>query len=111
MVGMEKQRRLYGAVSMQERQERLGQYYTIRWNDAAGAGQGPVKVVFRYQQGATASLVKEMVEYADSSKSQGSVEFSVIGENYFKNGKVLAWKAILERGGKILGTRQSYLWQ
>ena len=45
-----------------ERRERLGQYYTLIWNDPAGAGQGEVEVVFQYQQGATASLVKRMTK-------------------------------------------------
>jgi hypothetical protein len=111
MVLMEKQRHLYGALSMAERRERLGQYYSIHWNDADGVGKGPVKLVFRYQQGATASQVNEKVHYEPASAANGRVEFSVIGEDYFKNGKVLAWQASLERGGKVVGTRQSYLWQ
>ena len=42
MVRMEKSRRLLGAVSMEERRNRLGQYYTLEWSDPNGAGQGEV---------------------------------------------------------------------
>lgn len=111
MIRMEKERRLRGAVSMAERKERLGQYYTLLWSDPAGAGQGKVEVIFQYQQGATASRVKRMVKSFPSQSAEGNAEFAVIGKNYFEGGKVLAWKATVQRGNKILGSRQSYLWE
>jgi hypothetical protein len=111
MVKMEKERRLHGAVSMAERRDKLGQYYTLLWNDPAGAGQGEVELVFQYQQGASASRVKRMIKSFPSTESKGSAEFAVIGDDYFKGGKVLAWKATLQRGKRVIATRQSYLWQ
>lgn len=111
MVRMEKERRLRGAVSMAERRQRLGQYYTLLWQDPAGVGQGPVEVVFQYQQGATASRVKRMIRNFPASAAKGSVEFAVIGDDYFTGGRVLAWKATVLRGGRELASRQSYLWR
>jgi len=111
MVKMEKDRRLHGAVSMAERRNKLGQYYTMLWHDPAGVNQGDVEVVFQYQQGATASRVKRMVREFPAADSEGTVEFAVIGDDYFKGGKVLAWKASLQRGKRVIATRQSYLWQ
>lgn len=111
MVKMEKDRRLHGAVSMAERRNKLGQYYTLLWHDPAGANQGGVKVIFQYQQGASASRVKRMVREFPAGDSEGSVEFAVIGDDYFKGGRVLAWKATLQRGERVIATRQSYLWQ
>lgn len=111
MIRMEKERRLRGAVSMAERKERLGQYYTLVWNDPAGVGQGNVEVIFQYQQGATASRVKRMVKSFPAGDAEGTAEFAVIGKDYFENGKVLAWKATVQRGNKILASRQSYLWE
>ena len=111
MTAMEKNRHLLGAVSMEERRQRLGQYYTILWHDEAGAGGGPVEVVFQYQQGATASRVKRMSKRFPGSDGSGRAEFAVIGDDFFDNGKVLAWKATVSRGGKELASRHSYLWQ
>lgn len=111
MVRMEKGRLLRGAVSMEERRQRLGQYYTLVWSDPNGAGTGDVEVVFEYQQGATASQVKRMTRTFQAADTHGTAEFSVIGDDYFKGGKVLAWKASVLRGGRELGSRQSYLWQ
>lgn len=111
MIRMEKERRLRGAVSMAERKERLGQYYTLLWSHPEGVGQGSVEVVFQYQQGATASRIKRMEKNFPASCGRGTAEFAVIGKNYFEGGRVLAWKATVRRGGKVISSRQSYLWQ
>lgn len=111
MVRIEKQRRLLGAVSMAERRQRLGQYYTLLWHDPEGAGKGPVEVVFQYQQGATGSRIKLMTRVFPASASKGTAEFAVIGDNYFNGGRVLSWKATVRRSGRELASRQSYLWQ
>lgn len=108
---METQRRLHGAVSAVERRNRLGQYFTIFWNDPTGAGKGEVEVIFQYQQAASASLVKQMEKKFPSDDASGSVEFAVLGDDYFSKGKVLTWKATLLRDHRVLATRQSYLWQ
>jgi len=81
MVRMEKERRLRGAVSMAERRQRLGQYYTLLWQDEAGVGEGPVKVVFEYQQGATGSRVKRMTREFPASAAEGTAECPVIGDD------------------------------
>ncbi len=110
-VRMEKERRLRGAVSLAERKEKLGQYYTLMWSDPAGTGQGGVEVIFQYQQGASASRFKRMTRTFGAGESGGKAEFAVIGEDYFKNGRVLAWKATLQRDKRVIATKQSYLWQ
>lgn len=111
MVKMEKLRRLHGAVSMEERRNKLGQYYTVVWSDPTGAGQGEVTLTFLYQQGATGSRIKRMTKVFPPPDTEGAAEFVVIGDDYFQGGKVLAWKATLSRGTKELANRQSYLWQ
>jgi hypothetical protein len=111
MVRMEKERRLRGAVSMEERRQRLGQYYSLQWHDAAGAGQGEVEIVFQYRQGGSGSRVKRMSRSFASDETRGTAEFAVIGDDYFEGGRVLAWKATLTRGGREISSRRSYLWE
>lgn len=111
MVRMETLRRLHGAVTAVERRDRLGQYYTLIWNDPAGVGQGEVEVVFQYQQGASASQVKRMSKKFPASDASGTVEFAVIGDDYLTRGKVLTWKATVLRGGREVASKQSYLWR
>lgn len=108
LVQNEKLRRLYGAVSLEERKQRLGQYYTVLWNADAGAEKG---IIFRYQQGASGSLIKEMRRKIPAGTSEGKEEFSIIGDNYFDNGRVLAWKIDLTANGETIASKQSYLWE
>jgi hypothetical protein len=83
----------------------------LYWKDPAGAGKGEVELLFQYQQAATASMVKQMTKTFPSADSSGSVEFAVLGTDYFTHGKVLTWKATLLRGKRTIATRQSYLWR
>lgn len=111
MIRMEKSRRLRGAVSLEERRQRLGQYYTVLWSDPAGAGRGPAEVIFQYQQGGSASRVKRMTKEFPAADSAGKAEFAVIGDDYFERGRVLAWKMTLRRGKTLVAAKQSYLWE
>lgn len=109
MIRGEKTRRLFGAIGVKEQAQRLGQYYTVLWRDASGGA--PVEVVFEYQQGASGSRIKRSVQKFSPEATSGKAEFNIIGDHYKKGGKVLAWKVSLMRGGQVLDTRKSYLWQ
>jgi hypothetical protein len=111
MIRMEKLRRLHGALTAAERNDRLGHYYTMHWSDPAGAGKGEIEIVFEYQQGSTASQVKRQWQRFASSDRSGKAEFRVTGNDYLKGGRVLAWKATLKRGGREIESHHSYLWE
>ena len=109
MIRGEKTRRLFGAIGVREQSQRLGQYYTVLWKDASGGA--PAEVVFEYQQGASGSRIKRAVRRFAPDATSGKAEFNIIGDDYTKGGKVLAWKVSLVRGGQVLDSRKSYLWQ
>ncbi len=111
MIRAEKNRALYGAVSMEERKQRLGQYYTVLWNDPEGVGSAPAVVTFEFQQGGSGSVIKKRTQTFDASNDSGKAVFSVIGDDYFKSGKVLTWKITLSRGARVVSSKQSYLWE
>ena len=111
MMRGEKSRLLHGAVTMAERSDRLGQYYTVLWNDADGAGSGPVEVRFDYRQGASGSRIKTRSETFSAKTPSGKAVFSVIGDDYSKRGKVISWKVTLLRDGRALSSKQSYMWE
>ncbi len=110
MVQNEKLRRLHGAVSVEERKQRLGQYYTILWNDPKTVGIRR-EIVFRYQQGGSGSRIKEMRRTLSPEAFEGKEEFTVIGDEYFENGRVLAWKIDFTANGETIASKQSYLWE
>ena len=106
MVRNEKMRRLYGAVSLEERKSKLGQYYTALWSADAGVEK---EIVFSYQQGG--SRIKKMRSSIPVGPSEGKQEFAIIGDDYFENGRVLAWKMDLLVGGETIASKKSYLWE
>jgi len=107
---MEKESRLRGAVTMEERRQRLGQYLTVLWSDA-DTGEGEVEVVFEYVQGKTGSRIKTRTEKFGAGETRGRASFAVIGDDYVRNGRVLAWQVRLLRGGREIASRRSYLWR
>jgi hypothetical protein len=109
MLRGEYQRRMHGAIGVREQGERLGYYYTVLYNGTSGSGPG--KVVFEFQQGSTGSRVKKMTHDIPTGESKGRAEFAIIGQDYQKGGKVLAWRCKLYRDGREVASRQSYLWQ
>ena len=105
----DQRRLLYGAIGVREQEQRLGHYYVVLWdNDQVGE---PVKVVFEYQQGSTGSIVHRKVQEFDGSDTSGRAEFKIVGDDYLKGGRVLAWKCSLYRGDVEVAKRHSYLWQ
>lgn len=108
MARHERVRRFYGAVSMAERAQRLGQYYTILWQAEVGVKK---EILFEYQQAKSGSKIKTMKRQLDVNAASGKEEFSVIGDNYYDNGRVLTWRISLIADGKTIATEQSYLWE
>ena len=102
--------RLHGAVTLEERRSRVGHYYTAHW-DAPEVASGNAKIIFEYQQATTASKVLTSVHKIPAGQSNGSVEFQIIGDAYQKGGSVLAWRARLVEGKRLLDVKQSYLWK
>lgn len=112
MTRMEMQRRLRGAVSMEQRRQRLGQYYTILWHIPAAQDTGEsIRVVFEYQQASTASKILKSEKSFAPHTLKGQTEFSIIGENFFKRGRVLAWQISLYQGQTLIDSKRSYLWK
>ena len=110
MVRGEQVYRLRGAVTLEERQERLGQYYTVSWKNEGGS-TGPLKIVMDYQQTATGSKNLRMSRDLPADKASGKVEFKMIGEAYRIGGRVLAWRIRMMDGNKVIAEKRSYLWR
>ena len=70
----------------------------------------PVRIVFEYRQAVSGSKVLTMVQERPGT-AKGSVEFHVTGDAYLKGGRVLAWRMRLYRGGDLVDTKRSYLWE
>lgn len=111
MARSEQQKRLYGAVDLEQQQTRMGHYYTVHWDVRAHSVTEPLRVVFLYNQAKTGAEVLRKEYSIDSVAKKGLCEFSVVGEAYNTGGRVLCWKIEIYSGKELLATEQSYLWQ
>ncbi len=102
---------MYGALSEEEKKARLGQYYTVYWDD--NTPDQSLDIVFDYQQAATGSKILTRKESYPAGRDGGSMKtsFDFIGEPFLKQGRVMTWRATLQQHGKELSRRSSYLWQ
>lgn len=103
---------LYEANSQKERTDLLGDYYFVRWHDAEP--QKPVKLVMRYTQAKTGPLVQErVIEYRKPRESAGEHKerFIFNGAQRAELGDILSWRVELQCDGKVVDSRQSYLWE
>ena len=103
---------LYGAESNSERRDRIGDYYFVRWYDAEPTK--PVRVLMRYTQAATGAdelrVEHEMTRPRDAAGTR-TERFFFSGEERRKKGDILTWRMELYVDGKLVDSRQSYLWE
>jgi len=110
MVRGEQMHRMRGAVTIEERSQRLGQYYSVSWKND-GSATGPLKILMDYQQSATGSKVLTMSKDLPAGEEAGRVEFIISGESYRTNGRVLAWRIRMMSGSKVISEKRSYMWR
>lgn len=108
-ISFEQKYYLHGAVSNEDIAQRVGVYYTIHWS-VADTTQ-PVKLVLSYRQSKTGSALYTKEIVPDVIKRSNNTEFSVIGDEFAKNGHVTAWKVAIVRGKEEVATHKSYLWE
>lgn len=103
---------LYGAESNSERRDRIGDYYFVRWYDAEPTK--PVRVLMRYTQAATGAdelrVEHEMTRPRETAGTR-TERFFFSGEERRKKGDILTWRMELYVDGKLVDSRQSYLWE
>ncbi len=103
---------LFGTNTSKQKLARLGDYYYVDWYDADPTR--PVQLVMRYTQARTASkLYTRTIDYpAPRKKARAySAEFFFNGEERKLGGDILTWRMELYVDGKMVDSRQSYLWE
>ena len=106
-LNVERSYRLYGAVTAADQRQRHGQYFDFFWRAKRPAD---VTVRFEYKQEKLRALTQaKEVAYRDIHGTNRS-EFRVIGDEFFDDGKVLAWRCLLIEHGRIVAEKRSFLW-
>jgi hypothetical protein len=107
MINFERQRTIFGAVSGYDRIERYGHYFNAWWRSKRAAD---ITVRLEYRQENLGSHVQARELHYRGAKGTFESKFSVIGDEYSEDGKVTAWRLLLIENGRIVGLRQSFLW-
>ena len=108
-IPFERDYRLYGAVSVKERTARMGNYYDVLWS-VTDRSQ-PVKVRIEFRQAKSGLAIKTKEESIAAPKKHNVTHFTVIEDEYVKDGAVGSWRVTLLRGKEVLSQEKSYLWE
>ena len=107
MLQFERQRHGFGAVSGYDRQERFGHYFTVWWRSEKPAD---LTVRLEYRQQNLGSYVQAKELFYPAAQGTNVSNFTVIGDEYADEGRVTAWRLLLIQNNRIVGLRQSFLW-
>jgi hypothetical protein len=107
-IQFERKYRLFGAVSSLDQRQRVGNYFDFYWRTKRPAN---LTVRLEYRQEKLHTLVQGRELYYPSAKGNIKSEFAVIGDDYFDDGAVIAWRCLLIEDGKIVAMKRSYLWE
>ena len=107
-LGFERTYRLYGAISNADKNQRYGNYLDFFWRVKRPAN---VTVRLEYRQEKLRSFVQAREISYPNAKGNNKTEFAIIGDDYFQDGRVIAWRCLLIEDGKIVAENRSYLWE
>lgn len=107
-IRFERQYRLFGAVTKLDQRERYGNYFDFFWRTKRPANV-TVRMEYR-QEKLHAHIQAQEISYLDV-RGDHKTAFKVVGDDYFDDGRVIAWRCLLVENGAIVAETRSYLWR
>jgi hypothetical protein len=107
-IRFERQYRLFGAVTRLDQRERMGNYFDFFWK-ARRPADLTVRLEYR-QEKLHAHVQAQEISYSNARGSY-QTEFKVVGDDYFDDGRVTAWRCLLIENGRIVAETRSYMWE
>jgi hypothetical protein len=107
-VTFERQYRLFGAVTGLDQRQRYGDYFDFFWRAKRPAD---VTVRLEYRQENLHDFVQAQEISYRNVRGTHKTEFKVIGDDYFDDGRVIAWRCLLIENGQIVAENRSYMWR
>ena len=106
-INFERSYRLFGAVTALDQRQRFGQYFDFFWR---AKRPSDLTVRFEYKQEKLRAFVQAKEQTYQNVQGTNRSEFRVIGDEYFDDGDVLAWRCLLIEHGRIVAEKRSFLW-
>ncbi len=107
-VGFENSYRLYGAVTALDQRRRYGNYFDFFWR-AARPAEITVRLEYRQEKLRGFTQAREVTYTA--ARGSHKTAFAVTGDDFWSDGRVLAWRCLLIEKGRIVAETRSYLWR
>ena len=107
-IRFERSYRLFGAVTKLDQRERVGNYFDFFWR-ARRTADLTVRLEYK-QEKLHAHVQAQQISYPGARGSYKTA-FKVVGDDYFDDGRVIAWRCSLIENGRIVAETHSYLWQ
>src|SRR5882724_2880524 len=106
-IVFERQYRLFGAVTGLDQRQRFGDYFDFFWRAKRRAD---LAVRLEYRQEKLHSFVQAREISYPNARGSYKTEFKVVGDDYFDDGRVTAWRCVLIENGRIVAENRSFLW-
>ncbi|HSH38061.1 MAG TPA: hypothetical protein VK993_04680 [Chthoniobacterales bacterium] len=107
-IGFEGAYRLHGAVTGLDQRRRFGHYFDFFWR-AKRSANVTVRLEYRQQTLRSFTQARE-VSYANV-RGNTKTSFAVIGDDFFADGRITAWRCLLVENGRIVAEERSFLWR
>jgi hypothetical protein len=107
-IRFERQYRLFGAVTKLDQRERFGNYFDFFWRARRPAD---VTVRLEYRQEKLHAHVQAQEISYPNARGNLKTEFKVVGDDYFDDGRVIAWRCLLIENRTIVAETHSYMWE
>jgi hypothetical protein len=107
-IVFERQYRLFGAVTGLDSRQRFGNYFDFFWR---AKRPSDVTVRLEYRQEKLHEQVQAQEITYRNVRGTRKTEFKVIGDDYFDDGRVIAWRCLLIANGRIVAENRSFLWE
>ena len=107
-IRFERQYRLFGAVTKLDQRERMGNYFDFFWRARRTAD---LTVRLEYKQEKLHAHIQAQEVFYPAARGTRKTEFRVVGDDYFDDGRVIAWRCLLIENGQVVAETHSYLWE
>jgi hypothetical protein len=107
-ITFERQYRLFGAVTALDQHQRFGNYLDFYWR---AKRPSDVTVRLEYRQEKLHEHVQAQEISYRNVRGTHKTEFKVIGDDYFDDGRVIAWRCLLIENGRVVAENRSFMWQ
>jgi hypothetical protein len=107
-IVFERQYRLFGAVTGLDQRQRFGNYFDFFWRSKRPSD---ITVRLEYRQEKLHEHVQAQEITYRNARGTHKTEFKVIGDDYWDDGRVIAWRCLLIANGRIVAENRSFLWE